>query len=296
MKKRYRVMLTALLIIVAAMPRYPHGMAVFHAVQGGGVPLATAINIYARLGTKPNVIFRQGVFDGVPYTALWVYPDANTEVVLDYAGETPKPLEKLAHFKLGWWRVGGINAGFFIDHGEAYGRPVGAVAIDGKFQTWKGETLVPAYGKGNVTAYFDEDGSLALAYHGWKDGQWCPAGDSFGTYDAAKETYTYRLKTPFAVSGGYSLLRNGKRVWLGKGHSPYWESSTKTGVTCFGQCQDGSVLLVVAGALGGGEEETRLMRQLGAMTALRMDGGASGALCVDRLLLLYTRRGQDVLY
>ncbi len=32
--------------------------------------------------------------------------------------------------------------------------------------------LVPAYGKGNVTAYFDQAGMILLTYHGWENGQW----------------------------------------------------------------------------------------------------------------------------
>lgn len=292
MKKGLKVSLAVGMILILSMPCYPHGISVLSMANGRSIPIATAINIYARIGTKPKVIFQQGLFADVPYACLRVYPDENTQIALDYAGTKPKPLEKLAHFKLGWWRVGGINAGFFVDHGENYGLPIGAVAVDGKFQFWKGNELVPAYGKGNVTAYFDERGSLTLSYHGWENGLWEPLDDDFWNYDDD----AYHLHTPFAVSGAYSLLRNGQRVWLGRTHSSYWNRSTKSGVTCFAQGNDGSVLLVVAGALGGGEKETRLMMQLGAKTALRMDGGSSSTMCIDRLLRLYTRQIADVLY
>lgn len=286
-KLRWLILAVIAAAVILTVIPFPHGLSRISDHGSGEFerPVADAINVYCRKGTRPSVKYVSGTYEGVPYNVLEVKPDDHTFIQLDYAGETPEYLDELYDHSSEYWHVGGINGGFFQNSGEEYGRPVGALLIDGSWAQWKDQELTPAYGRGNATVYFNRDGNLKLAYHGWENGEWKPVSDSFWSYNEEIVDYGYQIDTEYGLSGAYTLLRNGKRVWLGKNDSAYWNRSSDSWVTLFGETSDGTVLLVIAGKLGGGEAETELMKQLGAVNAIRLDGNTSTCMTVDKGLV-----------
>jgi exopolysaccharide biosynthesis protein len=250
--------------------------------------IATAVNVYARKGVAPSVKYTRGTFNGKRYDALIVTPSDTTFIQLDYAGDDPQYLDSLEDTALlaqGYWRVGGINGGFFNNNEPDYGRPTGAVLVDGVWQLWRGEELTPAYGNGNATVYFNRDGGLKVYYHGWQNGIWMTPADTFWSYDSSVKDYTYHIFSRYGLSGAYTLLKDGRRTWLGRAQSAYPDCSKDTSVTLFGESADGRILLVTARNIGGIVQETALMQQLGAVTAIRLDGSTSTGMCVDKGLV-----------
>lgn len=291
MQKKHYILVTAgvLLIFLILIP-LPHGLAGFSSMgqKKLNTPVETAINIYCRKFTVPDITFQDGTWNGGWLKVLKVQLDDDTIVRLDDAGEKPLPLDQIQNAGLrknGWYRVCGINAGFFNAHEPEYGRASGAVREDGSFVKWQSEEMAPAYGSGNATVYFNEDGHLRLVYHGWKNGAWMPEKDAEWSYDEKTDDFTYHIPETFGVSGAYTLLINGKRVWLGRSHSIYWNASKASPVTLFGETGDHSLLLVIAEKAGGGEMECELMKQLGAVNAIRMDGGTSTSMVWDKGLV-----------
>ena len=119
--------------------------------------ISTAINIYAKEGSVPQVLHESGVLAGVEYDILRIDPCRTTFLKVDYS-ETPVFLSQLEDKKLlkeGYVRVGGINAGYFSNTNHQYGRPVGAVRVNNAWTSWHGELNTPAYGSGYATAYFN---------------------------------------------------------------------------------------------------------------------------------------------
>jgi hypothetical protein len=292
--KRRSIFLAAVLAAALAcfllIPARPHGLSriSYEAKKGTVSQIATAINVYAKQGTAPAVRYERGTFAGRRYDVLTVTPGETTFIQLDYAGDDPKTLEQLYDRQRtagGYWRVGGINGGFFNDGSTDHGRPTGAVLIDGEWQRWHNEELTPAYGNGNATVYFNPDGALELRYHGWQNGVWMPSTDLFWSYDNASQDFVYQIDRQYGLSGAYTLLKDGRRIWLGRSDSSYWNRSSASSVTLFGETADGRILLVIAQNIGGGEQETTLMLQMGAVNAIRLDGSTSTAMCVDRGLV-----------
>ena len=59
MKKGFKRILVISLVLIGFIPCYAHGISVITIGKGKNVPLATAINIYARLGTKPKIFLQK---------------------------------------------------------------------------------------------------------------------------------------------------------------------------------------------------------------------------------------------
>jgi len=292
MKRRYLILAAALAAALACfllIPARPHGLSrISYDSRTQAGPIATAINVYAEKGTVPDVRYESGTFQKKRYDVLIVTPGDTTFIKLDYAGDVPKLMTDLSDQELirsGYWRVGGINGGFFNDSSPDYGCPTGAVLIDGKWQRWHDQELTPAYGNGNATVYFNRDGELKLCYHGWQNGIWMPSGDTFWSYDSSVQDYAYQIDRQYGLSGAYMLLKDGRRIWLGRSSSSYWNLSSSSPVTLFGETADGRILLVTAQNIGGGEQETALMQKLGAVNAIRLDGSVSTGMAVDRGLV-----------
>ena len=90
--------------------------------------VATAINVYTD-GLSQDVTHEEGVYDGVIYDILRVNPTEHTFLQVDFS-EVPGYVNELKDWDTiaaGYRYAGGINAGYFINEGEQYGRPVGAV-------------------------------------------------------------------------------------------------------------------------------------------------------------------------
>jgi hypothetical protein len=283
-------MLAAALVCFLVLPVRSRGLTRISDAGGKEFtnPIATAVNVYAKKGTTPSVKYVRGTFNGKRYDALIVTPSDTTFIELDYAGDDPQYLDRLEDTDLlaqGFWRVGGINGGFFNGKDPDYGRPTGAVLVDGVWQKWHGEELTPAYGSGNATVYFNPDGELELCYNGWQDGKWMPPDDAFWSYDDGAGSYIYHTDRRYGLSGAYTLLKDGRRIWLGRSQSIYSNRSSDSSVTLFGESADGRILLVTAGSIGGIEQETALMQQLGAVNAIRLDGSTSTGMCVDKGLV-----------
>ncbi len=285
-KLRYFIIVLLLVLIGIFFFRPKEAMIQYSNVWGSQIvnPISTAINVYTK-GDSQGVIQYEGEYENVTYEVIEVRPDENTKIQLDYAGEIPITLDQLYDeqtIQEGWTRVGGINAGFFNRNQPDYGYPTGAVLVQSEWKGWGSEMLTPAYGRGNVTVYFNHYGGFDIHYHGWQNGQWMPSTDTFWYYNTQTNSYQYDIQYEYGVSGAYSLLKNGKRVWLGKTHSMYWERSKTSPVTLFGQKEDGTYLLVIAQNIGGGEKETALMQSLGAYHAIRLDGNSSTSMVILR--------------
>ena len=152
--------------------------------------LSTAINIYAKEGSVPQVLHESGILAGVEYDILRIDPCRTTFLKVDYS-ETPVYLSQLEDKTLlseGYVRVGGINAGYFSNTNYQYGRPVGAVRVNNEWTRWHGELNTPAYGSGYATAYFNR-----YRVESWEDDEYYADSD---LYD---EEYQLFLEKQFLI-------------------------------------------------------------------------------------------------
>ncbi len=233
-------------------------------------PVSTAISVYTK-GTGEDITHEEGVLDGVTYDILRVNPSEDTIVQVDYS-ESPALINQMKdsyRLSQGYAYAGGINAGYFNNNGEGYGKPVGAVRRYNEWTTWYGEPNTPAYGNGFATAYIDGD-LLKLRYHGWSGSNWC--GDNGWTWWGG---YTIDGGA-FGVSGSFTYFADGKEVDITGGSSNGINyRSYGRAVTILAQKQDLQFLLIT---IYGTVAESRIhdfLRELGAYDAIRFDGGGS---------------------
>lgn len=289
MKKRYVLAVIACIVITLFwnLVPFPHGLSRYswRNTSSFDHPVSTAVNVYCRKHTVPDITFEQSTWNEGWLNVLKAKLSEDAILQLDYAGEEPENLDQIENPMEGWRRVCGINGGFFNAHEPEYGRPTGCVRTDGAFAQWNGNELTPAYGSGNVTVYFNKNGHLRFAYHGWGNGQWMPLSDTTWSYNDSVQDYSYHIEEQYGVSGAYALLVHGKRCFLGRPHSHYWYASDDSAVTLFGETADGTILMVTAEHAGGGLKECELMESLGAVNAIRMDGSYSTGMVVDKGLV-----------
>lgn len=245
--------------------------------------VSTSINVYSKKDTIPNITHKSTTFNGVKVNYMEVVADGvNTIIQVDYTGGKPKNMNQFYDSGLTkddqYYLVGGINGGFFNNNSlsKDYGAPSGAVAANYKYVDWaNGWTLTPAHGNGFTTAYIESGKMLDHRYHGWNQGVWQPLEDN--TVEYIENGIRYTLPAQFGLSGAYTLLVDGEVNHLGKEDSAYYNyNNGRSAVTLFGQKEDGTFLLVTTqGGIGNGDEETKLMQELGAYSAYRLDGGGS---------------------
>lgn len=257
------------------------------------------ISIYTKNGTIPNVEHIHGTtsYGGSnEYDLLTVKPDDNTFIKVDYSKNSIKNMNNFYDTSLTanneYYWVGAINGGYF-EMGTT-NKPVGLVATNGAVQLWGTNKLEPGYGSGNVTSYFNgkKANSIDLLYHGYKNGVW-HTDDGYDytdnsiynnglTNDTKYFTYgTWTKNLKEGLSGGYVILQNGQESKKGYDDSIY-KTSTSRAQTILGQKSDGSYLLVTTKAgLGGVDNEAAFMKSLGAVNAIRLDGGGSSQMVYD---------------
>ena len=231
--------------------------------------VATAINVYTD-GLSQDVTHEEGVYDGVIYDILRVNPTEHTFLQVDFS-EVPGYVNELKDWDTiaaGYRYAGGINAGYFINEGEQYGRPVGAVRRHNQWVNWYHDKCVPAYGNGFATAYISGS-ELELKYHGWQYGKW--AGDT------AWQWWTgYTMDADFAVSGSFTYFADGQEKDITNGDCGDINYHTfGRAVSILAQRPDKQYLLIT---LYGTVQENRIadfLRALGVSDAIRMDGGGS---------------------
>lgn len=240
--------------------------------------ITTSINIYSKVGTIPQVRYTKGKYKDIDYNILYVKPSFDTFLQVDYAGSTPKYMDEFVDkelLKQGYWIVGGINAGFFVmgESSNLYGYPTGAVLRKGILETYEFNNEIwetaPSYGSGFTTAYFDNC-KLELKYNGWKDGVW----------------YGDEITFKWGVSGAYTLLKDNKKIHLGKddyGPIDYWNNTNS--VSLFGQRRDKTYILLITHDSISSNDQYNLMKELGAIDAIRFDGGGSNQMMVDKGLV-----------
>ena len=233
-------------------------------------PVSTAISVYTK-GNGEDITHEEGVLDGKTYDILRVNPSEDTIVQVDYS-ESPAMINQMKdgnRLSQGYAYAGGINAGYFNNGGEGYGKPVGAVRRYNEWTTWYGEPNTPAYGNGFATAYIDGD-LLKLRYHGWCGSNWC--GDNGWTWWGG---YTIDGGA-FGVSGSFTYFADGKEVDITGGSTNGLDyRSYGRAVTILAQKQDLQFLLIT---IYGTVAESRIhefLRELGAYDAIRFDGGGS---------------------
>ena len=231
-------------------------------------PVPTAINIYTD-GTSDDIFHEHGVIDGVRYDCLRVVPSEHTFLQVDYR-ETPVFLNELKDESLidnGWYYAGGINAGYFSNNEEEYGRPVGAVRRKNAWTLWGSEENTPAYGSGYSTAYFDGK-NMILRYHGWYQGQWW--GDNLWDWEG------YHIDYQNGITGAYTYFVNGEEIDITAGTEPAVDyRKYGRALTIFAQNEGQEYLLI--NIYGTVEEERvmELLRNWNTIHALRLDGGGS---------------------
>lgn len=276
----------------------PEGGLTIKNYRGGNTfsrKVPTSIDVYAKKGTIPKVKYEAIEFNNTVVNVMSVDPDGeNTILQLEYA--LGKPMYMNEFYDAGltkdneYYLVGGINGGFFNNNSLSadYGAPSGAVASNWKYINWSnGWTLTPGYGNGFTTAYFDNENPMIINYHGWNQGNWFPENDSILEY--IDNGIRYNLPSKFGLSGAYALMIDGLPNNLGKDDSVYFNyNGGISAVTLFGQKEDGTYLLVTTeGGIGGGQQETKLMQELGAYNAYRLDGGGSSQMMFDKGLINY---------
>lgn len=232
--------------------------------------ISTAINIYAKEGTTPQVKHETGMLEGVEYDVLRVDPGENTFLKVDYS-ESPKYLDLLydsSLVKRGYVRVGGINAGYFDNTPNHYGRPVGAVRVNNEWTTWHGQLNTPAFGSGYATAYFNTS-DLKLRYHGWKDRKW--QGDPDWSWWTG-----YLIEAENAVSGSYTYFADGQEKDITGGETAginYHRYGRA--LTIFAQNENEQFLLIEFYGTMREEAVRQFLRDNHVTDAIRMDGGGS---------------------
>ncbi|MBQ9327974.1 MAG: phosphodiester glycosidase family protein [Solobacterium sp.] len=231
--------------------------------------VATAVNVYTD-GIADDITHEEGVIDDVIYDILRVTPSEHTFLQVDYS-ETPKYVNEMRDpdtIARGYQYAGGINAGYFSNTEDNYGRPVGAVRRNHAWTSWYGEENTPAYGNGFATAYIDDE-DLTLRYHGWANGMW--NGDTFWQWWTG-----YTMEEAYAVSGSFTYYADGVQQDIT--HGDHGEIDYRTfgrAVTILAQKMDHQYLLIT---LYGTVEEERIVEflgELGVCEAIRLDGGGS---------------------
>ncbi|MBQ9328793.1 MAG: phosphodiester glycosidase family protein [Solobacterium sp.] len=232
--------------------------------------ISTAINIYTKEGTIPRVLHETGKMDGVEYDILRIDPSEDTFLKVDYS-ETPVYLSQLYDTELieqGYLRVGGINAGYFVNNSYQYGRPVGAVRVNNEWTTWHGEANTPAYGTGYATAYFNTY-DMELRYHGWRNYSW--QGDHNWSYWTG-----YLIDAENAISGSYTYFADGEEQDITHGdigginYHRYGRA-----LTIFAQKPDHQFLLIEFYGTVSESSVKEFLRNEGVSDAIRLDGGGS---------------------
>lgn len=260
--------------------------------------IPTAIGVYVKSGTVPNVRKKSGSYGGTTYQALEVLPtgESGTFIQVDQAysssDKTPKLINNFYDHTLtagdNYYWAGAINASFFNNTSSSseYGAPIGAV-IQGGIQAfkayndnWQGKAI---YGSGYTTAFWNKDGMMKLNYEGWKGGKYYRYnGDTSPVTWDDGQTWSYTE----GVSGAYSLYTDGVRTNVGLGDSIY-RSGTYTATTLFGQKSDGTYVLLVDNSNLTVDQQAALMHdQLGCVNVIRMDGGGSSQMAYNRSLAL----------
>ena len=264
--------------------------------------VSTAIGVYVKKGTVPQITKYDGTYNGVAYHVLEVdTANGNTQIQVDYAGNTPQYLNNFydkgmtANHDYYW--AGAINAGFFnaSANSNMYGYPTGAVKKNGEWQTYTSSgtdnspwECTPSYGAGFVTAYMNKTkNEFQLIYNGWKNGQlYRFAGDTNPTTWDYADSWNYTD----GVSGAYTLMVDGDNsVHWGKDDYKgvnYW-NYVGTAITLFGQKANGHYVLLTtsAGSLTA-DQCINLMTNLGCTNAIRFDGGGSSQMAYDRGLYI----------
>lgn len=238
--------------------------------------ISTAINVYAREGTVPQVRHESGVLSGVEYDVLRIDPCRTTFLKVDYS-ETPVYLTQLEDKQLlkdGYMRVGGINAGYFNNTNTQYGRPVGAVRAGNEWTTWHGQLNTPAYGSGYATAYFNRY-RMTLRYHGWKNRKW--QGDHNWSYITG-----YLIDAENAISGSYTYFADGKEQDITNGETGGINYHTYgRALTIFAQKKSGQYLLLEFYGTIADAKVKEFLRREGVTDAIRLDGGGSCQMIYD---------------
>lgn len=262
--------------------------------------VSTAIGLYVKKGTVPNITKYDGVYNGVDYHVLEVNTsDGNTQIQVDYAGNAPKYLNNFIDTNMtnnGYYWAGAINAGFFTasKSSSMYGYPTGAVRKNGNWEKYyvanKNEywDCSPSYGSGFVSAYMNkQNNELELIYNGWNNGV-------FYKYynDTNPNSWEYGNLNKYSegVSGAFTLMVNGDTsVHWGKGDykgTDFW-SNTGSAITLFGQKANGHyILLTTSGKSLSANECIDLMNKLGCVNGIRFDGGGSSQLAYDNGLYI----------
>lgn len=260
--------------------------------------IPTAIGVYVKSGTVPNVRKKSGSYGGTTYQALEVLPtgESGTFIQVDQAysssDKAPKLINNFYDHTLTagnqYYWAGAINASFFNNTSSSseYGAPIGAV-IQGGIQAfkpyndnWQGKAI---YGSGYTTAFWNKDGMMKLNYEGWRSGKYYRYnGDTSPVTWDDGQTWSYTE----GVSGAYSLYTDGARTNVGLGDSIY-RSGTYTATTLFGQKSDGTYVLLVDNSNLTIDQQAALMHdQLGCVNVIRMDGGGSSQMAYNRSLTL----------
>ena len=260
--------------------------------------LPTAIGVYVKSGTVPNVRKKSGSYGGTTYQALEVLPtgESGTFLQVDQAysssDKTPKYINNFYDHTLtsgnNYYWAGAINASFFNNTSSSpeYGAPIGAV-IQGGVQAfkayndnWQGK---PLYGSGYTTAFWNKSGMMKLNYEGWKNGKYYRYnGDTAPVTWDDGQTWSYTE----GVSGAYSLYTDGVRTNVGLGDSIY-RTGTYTATTLFGQKADGTYVMLVDNSNLTIDKQAALMHdQLGCVNVIRMDGGGSSQMAYNKSLSL----------
>ena len=252
--------------------------------------ISTAINIYARQGTVPQVQHESGFLAGVEYDVLRIDPNEDTFLQVDYS-ESPVYLNALVdqeRIDEGYVRVGGINAGYFSNTNFEYGRPVGAVRTHNAWTTWHGNLNTPAYGSGYATAYFNRY-DMELRYHGWKNGRW--QGDHIWSYWTG-----YLIDAENAISGSYTYFADGKETDITKG-DVYGVNYHRYGraLTIFAQTAAKQYLLIEFYGTIDDAYVKQFLRENNATDAIRLDGGGSCQMIYDDELVNQPYRQKSVL-
>lgn len=260
--------------------------------------IPTAIGVYVKSGTVPNIRKKSGSYGGTSYQALEVLPtgESGTFLQVDQAysssDKTPKYINNFYDHALtsgnSYYWAGAINASFFNNTSSSseYGAPIGAV-IQGGIQafkayndSWQGK---PIYGSGYTTAFWNKSGMMKLNYEGWKGGKYYRYnGDTSPVTWDDGQTWSYTE----GVSGAYSLYTDGVRTNVGLGDSIY-RTGTYTATTLFGQKADGTYVMLVDNSNLTVDQQAVLMHdQLGCINVIRMDGGGSSQMAYNKSLSL----------